>query len=343
MKIHEYDFRLATEADKALPWVDYSTLAHIERCPTAGIVKYIAKKWPYERATNTTAADAGHAFHLMCAAWNVARMEAIESHGKRLFGELSSYPHVLMLQALDQAKAVQGDEATAYALSALYDASNYIQESNTRSIERIEEAFVRGWLPNQQGALWHPPIFAELAFEFVIQVKYSLGSAAPRELITKYKGRIDKIAVGRTGLLPIDYKTTSLGLNSSYSAQFVLTPQLIGYHIALCLHFSDCTISPYGIIEAVKIPFSKDKQSYMCEEFRADNIEHFLRFVITQYQHIDNYNTSQNIADTEMRTMSCNAYFSRCALLDTLCTLESGEKHEALEQFADYEWNPTND
>lgn len=342
MKILHVDARLPTPEDETLPWVDFSTLKEIQLCPTKGVVKYIAHKWPTAEHRDMPL-EAGNAFHLMCAAWNLYKLGDKEKISE-LFGSPYAFPLCAMLDSVEASVAGGGDPAILFALSALHDASGFYDnpDDKKRTTKAIEDAFMLHWVPNQLENVTGTLVAVEKPIEYVLTIEYLDNTAAVCTCKVKYRGRVDKVMRGATGLLPVDYKTTTLGLDSEYSAQFELPHQLTGYSIGLRLLFPDEEISPFGMIEAVKLPPAKREgaSSYFRGTFDI-NICEFAQFVIDNYQHIETYLQSSNIEDVERRApTACNAYFARCPLLSTLCVNSEDDRNMLLEDFDDYSWNP---
>lgn len=336
MRIVSCTAELPTAADNDLIWVDYSTLAAIEACPTKGIVRYVAKKWPYA-GTDDVATSAGTAFHLMCAVWNACQMNKL-AEIESLINDQSLSDAIL--ETAGQAHIAGGDFATTAAVTALYEASGFYDSDTDkkRTLANIELAFINQWLPNQNGDDWYPPLAVEVPIEYVLTIVYDDELGSEHQIKLKYRGRIDKVCKGHTGILPVDYKTTALTLGPSYAAGFGLSHQLTGYNIGLGLLYED--VSPYGMIEAVKLPPSKNKDvnSYFKHSFKT-NVRAFAEFVVNNYKFIEMYNAHGDITEIERRN-SCNAYFRKCALLDNLCTLEVDERNEVLKSFEDVDWDP---
>lgn len=340
MIIRKVAIRAATSYDASLPWVDYSTLAAVRSCPMKGIVKYAAKKWP-DMGMREVAADAGTAFHLSAAAWNVYKYNLPELN--TMFGDSASFPFTAMQEAAEDAEASGGDGPLAFALAALHDASGFYDspDDKKRTLANLEGA-ISYWAAQQRGSDYYPPIAVELPVEMVVEIEYIDNYGVDKHLTLRYIGRIDKVQEANSGLMATDYKTTTLSLGQSYEAQYHLNAQVIGYRLMLSLLYPDAQLSPYAVVEAIKLPISRNESvvSYTRKAYRADNVKFFAKFVVQNYLPIARYLETQDITVVEQRTNACNDYFSVCPLLTGLCLQDEDTWQQIIDDLPDHEWHP---
>lgn len=341
MLIRKVSVRATAPEDADLPWVDYSMLAAVRTCPMKGIVQYAAKKWP-ENGMRAVAAEAGTAMHLALAAWNSYKHLSLDNCSK-LFGPLDAYPLSAMLEAAEDAEAAGGDGPLAFAHAALHEASGFYDspDDKKRTLANLEAA-VSYWAQQQRGSDYYPPIAVELPVEMVIAIEYADDCGVDKELTLKYIGRIDKVSRGNSGLLATDYKTTTLSLGQSYEAQYHLNAQVIGYRLMLSILYPEEQLSPYAVIEAIKLPISRNDSvvSYSRKAYRADNIEFFAKFIVQNYILIERYLLTHDITIVEQRTNACNNFFSVCPLLTGLCMQSSDTWQQIVKDLPAHDWHP---
>ena len=270
--------------DFTLPWYDFTTLNAIETCNRWGLVTYRRGKAMIEPARRMPL-EAGLAMHEFFAAWNVYDKPALRD---KHFGDKDKLE--LLMALAGQAEPSQ--RRLTFALEVLHATGFYDDPGDTRcTLANIETACIY-WSEMQTGQ--YEIIDVEVPFDITIDIVQDYYSASAFPI--RYVGRIDAIAKNKKGeLYPLEYKSASR-IDQPYLSQWLFSPQLTGYHLALRTLVEDFgadyvspyatpPIASYAMLEAIMRPIPKnprtsilhDRSTYPRGEVQYEIFEAFVR------------------------------------------------------------------
>ena len=325
--------RIYKTTDFTLPWYDFSTLSALASCPRKGVIQYRHNKHMPEHRTSQ-ALSAGSAMHKFFAAWNgFEKPELLASFDKQALENMYAASSL----------AMSGEARLNFALEVFND----YEESNMdkkRSLTNLQKSAI--YWSEMQTHKWD--IIAveqpfDVTLEFVTKpetVVEDVVNSLPK--CVRYVGLIDAIAQTTNGtIFSVEYKTTGR-ITDAYRSQWILSPQLTGYNLALKALFGEDKVASYSVLEAITIPIPYKPGTapvHMREQFGRGSVqfevfESFVRAGVKTAETVDEpWNVYANPG-------ACNNYNSVCQYLP-FCSVDVEDreyifKNELVEQV----WNP---
>lgn len=341
--------------DQSLPWLDYSTLAAIERCPREGITQYVGHKQPVSRTMHRAMAlEAGTAFHAFCAAFNLYLMP----DGPNKTAGLSVFDPSAVEYAAQCANRTRTAKATIFATQIL-DSLGYEDdpEDNKRTYDNLLQSCSTWAAMNENRPF--KVVAVEQSFDLTLVARYSIEAYMPKSgtftsddqvLTIRLVGKIDAVCDLEGGLFPLDYKLLSK-VDKNTITRWELDSQPTIYRWALPSLLTKLGMTTNTKIlqlvglELTKIPIAAratvpQHTRELIERTDIHNKATVLNIIRTATL-IREFETAPWMAPTHNNT-SCYRYFSVCPFLHSYCVFDDSTRAEVFNnELVPFNWDPT--
>lgn len=335
-----FSIRPLTEADKDLPWFDFTTTTAIVTCPRWGLARYFKNLTTGDGDSRDMALEAGKVLHTGFAADRLhhlyhgssANHDLVDDRGTSIFGadrwgELRKY--------LDE------EDSARIALEALYTGDFYDDGSDKkRTLANLEEVLIHYCRSRD---FLSQPIYANRELNFVgIENKIGFVVKLPNGDEIAYLGRVDGVHQLGPNLIVHENKTTSMNGKEGHN-QWHTSHQLTGYMLSIELCTGETVRD--AVVHNSKIPLPKNVfDGYIpTPVIRYERqISEFFDWLYTAYQMWKQYH--ENPWEAPMFTHSCFRYFRTCAF-SPICQAddEEFEEYVALLNPVEHPWHPHDD
>ena len=341
------EVRLATEEDNEIPAYDYTALSAVATCPTWGITRYVAHR-TMSGDGRAMALEAGSVIHECAAAislWQL-RHQGLDNHRthhqEQEFGRSRSE---FIFSGVDERESV-ATQLRRICERVIESSDFYDDPADTkRTITNIEDC-VSYYIDR------HPwttkPIWVrdpdDPTSDVGIEMPVNMVVRTPHRTI-RYTGKADAIRWTNEQMEELsvdDVKTTSMNMQESWDASFILSHQFTGYMV----YASVFTGRPVwnGTIHGIRVPVPKT------------NVHNGIKFLPIQrgQHHIDQWaqfiDWAVDIIEANKEepwnapkfTHSCNRFFRPCSFIP-MCDGDEAWRKEAFEEMEVDEWNPLAD
>lgn len=328
--------RLATDADKHLPYYSHSIMEAILTCPKWGLIRYKDRKY-FKSTYRALALEAGSQMHEVFAAlrlWQLRRIQNLEDHFRvhstRIFGSDR-------VEACFRMKPNHRDEALSFCFEILNSGEFFDDPNdNIRTMANMEETTVR-YVDEMMRVMDRNPIWVQSATDPVALVGIEIPFDIVVDEIIRFIGTIDGICVHLSGVRLEENKTASR-IDDAYRKSFMVKFQPTGYTIAGRL-ITNVSITQTKVI-AIKIKQSRSPEDFVPFVEHRDE-ESFIQWHNTlMFCHELTERYKNNYLNAPMFTHSCNRYFRPCGFID-LCAASMEDQKMMYESMETTPYSPS--
>lgn len=317
----EFSFlKIYKTTDFSLPWYDFSTLAALHKCPRKGVIQYSYNKHMPDRVPSQ-ALSAGTAMHKFFAAWNGFNNPALlKSFDKQTVDNMYAAASL----------AMEPQQRLNFAMEVFND---YVERDldKKRSLANLQRS-ARYWADMQT----HNWTIIAVEQNFDITIEFD-------DFNIRYVGLIDAIAMTKNGtIFSVEYKTTSR-ITDVYHAQWLVSPQLTGYNLALKAIYGSDNVANYSVLEAITIPVPAKPgiaPIHMREQFKRaqPQFDIFEKWVYDGVlKHHNNYYQPWLASP---QATACIDYNHVCQFMEFCCMEEEDREFVFNNEMVVQEWNP---
>lgn len=326
-------FRLATEADKSLPYYSHSIAEAITTCPKWGLIRYKQRKY-FKSSYRAVALEAGSAMHDVFAAfrlWQVGRLQGLhehfEHHGYRLFGENR------MVDCWSP-RTDPREECLNFCFKILNTGDFYDDPSdNVRTMSNMEDTTIR-YVDTMLQQADRNPVWIKDVTDPVADIGIELAFDMVVDDAIRYIGTIDGLSQ-RPSTVRLEENKTASRLDEAWRESFRVKFQPTGYTVAARLITGIDDINESKII-GVKLKQTRSHEDMLTfTEYRDDEaIARWYDYLFFVHRLCEEY--ADKPLDAPQFTHSCNRYFRPCGFID-LC---SASREDQLDMYDSMETTP---